>query len=208
MNRFITSLCNLCWLASALPSWMLFQLALWFPRRTQQRILRRILRQNSAILKNTPFQQRKTQDYDDLRPDIDRIMHGKKNQLTAEPILLLEPTGGSSSGTKLIPYTRSLKKEFQRAVDPWIAGLFIRWPSLLFGKHYWSITPTTVEPQESVVPIGFDADSAYLGRFQQFMSRRIMAVPANIADGQTPEHARFLTLVHLLNTPDLRLISV
>ncbi|MBN2684994.1 MAG: GH3 auxin-responsive promoter family protein [Pontiellaceae bacterium] len=208
MNRVITTFCNLFWLASALPRWCAFQLALWFPRRTQQRVLRRILRRNSDVLGNTLFQHRETQDYETLRPDIEQIMRGGKNELTAEPIILLEPTGGSSSGTKLIPYTRSLKKEFQRAVDPWIAGLFIRWPSLLFGRHYWSITPSTKEHRESVIPIGFDTDSAYLGRFQQFMSRQIMAVPPHIAEDQTPEQARFLTLVHLLNTPDLRLISV
>lgn len=208
MNRVIRTLCNLCWMVSVLPGWIAFQLALWCPRRTQQRVLRRILRRNASVLKKAPFHQRKTQDYDDLLPDIERIMRGENNVQTAEPILLLEPTGGSTSGTKLIPYTRSLKKEFQRAIDPWIAGLFLRWPSLLFGRHYWSITPSTLEHQESVVPIGFDADAAYLGRFQQFMSRQIMAVPPGVADGQTPEQARFLTLVHLLNAPDLRLVSV
>ena len=208
MNRTITFLCNLCWLLSTLPGWFAFQFALWFPRRTQKRILARILRTNAALQQDTPFHQRKTHDYDDLLHNIERIMRGENNALTSEPILLLEPTGGSTSGTKLVPYTRSLKKEFQRAIDPWIAGLFLRWPSLLLGRHYWSITPSTMEQRVSVVPIGFDADVAYLGRFQQFMGRQIMAVPPRMANSQTPEQARLLTLVHLLAAPDLRLVSV
>ena len=199
MNKLITLFCNLCWLLSTLPRWFAFQLSLWLPCKTQQRILRRILRRNEERL-NTPFHQRVPQDYESLRPDIEQIMHGGKNVLTEEPILLLEPTGGSSSGTKLIPYTRSLQKEFQRAIDPWIANLFLRWPSLLFGRHYWCITPTTTEPKASAVPIGFDADSAYLGRIQRFIARHTLAVP--------PKTDPFNTLVHLLNTPDLRLISV
>jgi hypothetical protein len=202
MRRLATILCNALWLLSALPGWLRFQLALWFPKSTQQRILRRILRENAGAeaLAQHGFDRREPCDYEAVWPAIQRIMQGERNVLTAESPILLEPTGGSTDGTKLIPYTRALKKEFQRAIDPWIAGLFLKWPSLLLGRHYWSITPSTPIEQKSAIPIGFDSDAAYLGRFHQFVARHTLAVPR-----QTDP---FNTLVHLLGTPDLRLISV
>jgi len=36
---------------------------------------------------------------------VGKIKAGQKNILTSEDIILLEPTGGSSGGTKLIPYS-------------------------------------------------------------------------------------------------------
>jgi len=191
-------LCNLLWLLSALPSWIQFRIALFSPKQAQKNTLRRILR--NSYLSQSDFQNLPLQNYEDLFQNIGKIMRGEIHALTREAPLLLEPTGGSTSGTKLIPYTPSLKKEFQRAIDPWIAGLFLKWPSLLLGRHYWCITPSTPIEQESAVPIGFDTDAAYLGRLQQFVARHTLAVPQ-----QTDE---FNTLVHLLNTPDLRLISV
>jgi len=40
--------------------------------------------------------------------------------LTEEPVLLLEPTSGSTSAKKLIPYTRGLQREFSSAIGKWL----------------------------------------------------------------------------------------
>ncbi len=210
MYRLTTVISNVVWLLSVLPAWLRFQFALRYPGHAQRKVLQTILSKNagSEALHNKHFHQMPTRNYEELWPDIRRIMQGAENILTSQPPLLLEPTGGSSAGTKLIPYTRALKKEFQRAIDPWIAGLFLKWPSLLLGRHYWCITPSTVEPRESVIPVGFDSDAAYLGRFQRYLASRIFAVPPEIARSENRKHATFQTLVHLLDTPDLRFISV
>lgn len=210
MHRVATTLGNLLWLASCLPGWVCFKLALYFPRQTQLRILRRITTQNreTRFLREQPFDQLAPRSYDDMVPEIERIMRGEPNVLTRVAPFLLEPTGGSTSGTKLIPYTRALKQEFQRAIDPWIAGLFLKWPSLLFGRHYWCITPSTPIDQDSAVPIGFDSDDAYLGRLQRWLVGRIFAVPSTINTCGDRASAEYHTLVHLLNAPDLRLVSV
>ena len=210
MFKLLTAACNVLWMLSALPGWLRFQIALRHPKRSQQRILTKILNDNAGTraLTEQPFHQRKPQEYEDFYPYIQRIMQGESNQLTKESPLLLEPTGGSTVGSKLIPYTAGLKKEFHRAVNPWVAGLFFRWPSLLLGRHYWCITPSTTEEIESVLPIGFETDADYLGSFQKFFADRIFAVPHAVTQIRDPEALRFQTLVHLLNTPDFRLISV
>lgn len=210
MFRPLTLLCNLLWLLTALPGWLLFQAALRNPKRSQQRILKRILRENADtdILKEQPFHQRHPSDYASFLPRIQRMMQGEEKLLTSEQPLLLEPTGGSTSGPKLIPYTPSLKREFQRAVQPWIAGLFLKWPHLLLGRQYWCLTPSTAEDVDAVIPVGFESDAEYLGHFQRIITRGVFAVPAELARCKDHDALRFQTIVHLLNTPDLRLISV
>ena len=46
-------------------------------------------------------------DYESLRLKIEEIASGGQGVLTSEPVLMLEPTGGSSGGSRLIPYRNS-----------------------------------------------------------------------------------------------------
>lgn len=65
----------------------------------------------------TEFQQRlPLTTYEDYEHEIARIAAGEPNVLTREPVLRLVPTSGSTSGEKLIPYTRSLAAQFQRGI--------------------------------------------------------------------------------------------
>lgn len=58
------------------------------------------------------------------------------------------------------------------------------------------------------IPIGFDDDAAYLGRFEQWAMRRVLAVPAEVAQLGDVSAVRYATLLYLLAAPDLSLISV
>ena len=147
-------LCNFAWWISCLPGWIAFLRASRKPQRAQQRVLKQILKRNrqSQWLRVSPLP---LTDYDDDRDAIDRIRRGEQNVLTTEPVLLLQPTSGSTSGTKLIPYTASLQDEFGRAIDPWIWSLYSTWPKLLLGRHYWTISPTTPPATAGgTVPVG------------------------------------------------------
>jgi len=87
-------------------------------------------------------------DYEDYAGYIERAKAGEGNILTADEIHLLEPTGGSSAGSKLIPYTRSLEEEYKRGVYPWLADLYLHRPYLLNGRAYWAVirmTPNILE---------------------------------------------------------------
>ena len=120
---------------------------------TQWEILKNILRRNSStdfgkqhrfdmIHSPSEFASRvPVREYEEFDPWIERVERGEKNVLTAEDILLMEPTGGSTRGSKLIPYTPSLKREFQRGINTWIADLYRGFPGLRKGSQYWSISP-------------------------------------------------------------------
>ena len=63
-------------------------------------------------------------EYEDYEEYIEKIKKGEKKILTTEDIILLEPTSGSSTKSKLIPYTKSLKTGFNKGIKPWLSDLF------------------------------------------------------------------------------------
>jgi hypothetical protein len=157
------------------------------------------------------FQQRvPLSTYADYAEAIDRIAQGTPNVLTREPVLLLEPTSGTTSGEKLIPYTASLRREFQRGVAAWVADLFSRRPAAALGRAYWSISPAISRRRISPAgpPIGFDDDASYLSGWQQHLVRRVLAVPSDVSRIGDPDAFRYVTLLHLLAAGDVSLISI
>ena len=148
--------------------------------------------------------------YDQISPWIDQISMGKPGVLTAEPVLLLEPTSGTSAmGAKLIPYTAGLKREFQQAVGPWIYDLNRAYPGLRNGRSYWSVSPVNQRESRTSggIPIGFEDDASYLGRIGGVV-RAIFAVPSWVKLLSNIDDFRLATAYFLLRCRDLSLISV
>lgn len=54
------------------------------------------------------------QEWSDIAPWVEIIKNGEDNVLTKEKVDLFEETSGTSSFSKLIPYTNSLKKKYKR----------------------------------------------------------------------------------------------
>ena len=146
----------------------------------------------------------------DLEPWIERIKRGEQSVLTCEPVLRLVPTSGTTAGRKLIPFTASFQKEISAAIGPWMVNLCREHPSVPFGPAYWSISPAipdTVQ-EKSVVPIGFDDDSTYLGGIRRRLAEATFAVPSVLCRVGDVDCSRYLTLLCLLRSPELRLVSV
>ncbi|MCC7119360.1 MAG: GH3 auxin-responsive promoter family protein [Anaerolineales bacterium] len=148
--------------------------------------------------------------YDDYAPYITRIANGEANVLTRDPVQLFELSSGSTSASKMIPYTRTLKREFGFGLSAWIHDLFTHRPALMAGPAYWSISPLTAGPRRTPagIPIGFEEDSAYLGSFGSLIESSLMAVPNFVKRLQDVDDFRYVTLLSLLRCEDLRLISV
>jgi hypothetical protein len=221
IERLNTIAANIVWFVSCLPGWVRFWIGLLFFKQCQTRLILRVIRENrdtrfgkehhfDRIRDLAGFQALPLIQFKDIEPYIERIRRGELKQLCSEPILLLEPTSGSTSGTKWIPYTHTLKKEFQNAIDPWIASLYMRYPGLFAGKHYWSVSPNTAvkSEQASAVPMGFDTDTEYLGNMQKRFLECLMAVPSEVSRIRDPHAFEYVTLLFLLRQKDLRLISI
>jgi len=148
-------------------------------------------------------------DYEEFEPYIGRILEGEEGVLTREAIILLEPTGGTTGGSKLIPYTKTLKKEFRKAIDPWLFDIYKTNPKLLKGKSYWSITPVIPEKKytKGGIPVGFEEDSDYLGFLGKIL-RYVLVAPKEVNRIRDIENFRYVTAYFLLSAGDLALISV
>jgi hypothetical protein len=110
------------------------------------------------------------------------------------PVERWETTSGSSGAKKRIPYTRTLRRQFDKAIAPWIVSLFRSDPRAFAGEAYWSISP------------GAESDEEVLGPVQRRLVRAVQAVPSSVR--LTHENFREETLRHLTRCRTLSLISV
>jgi GH3 auxin-responsive promoter len=213
---------NSLWLTSGARAACAFRRALKNPRRAQERRLLSLLRQNAATNygERYGFQRlrsvREYQDavpivtYDSLEHEIDCIKRGERSVLTQEPVLMLEKTTGSTSAAKYIPYTASLKREFQVAVAAWMADLYIHRPRMLCGGTYWSVSPLARkrEVTEGGLPVGFDDDTEYFGGVERWLLERFLLTPPELSQIPDIAASRYVTLRFLLESPRLSFISV
>ena len=218
----LSRLINNLWSGANLLRWRHFRRALQDPDAVQGTLLRRALEANAdsefgrrhgfaSIQSVEQYRQRVPLScYEDYQPAIERIRKGEARVLTCESVQRLVPTSGSAAAGKLIPYTRSLSEEFRRGIKPWIADLFRHRPDLKNGPAYWAVSPVLETPAEevSVVPVGFDDDSEYLGGWLGWLVGRTFAAPAAIRSVPDVESWRYLTLLFLLRARELRLVSV
>ncbi len=148
--------------------------------------------------------------YEDYEPYIEMLCRGEKSVLTAEDVILMELTSGSSGGRKMIPYTPSLKREFQRGIMPWLYDIYSKVEGVSGGKSYWSITPVTQGKSytECGIPIGFEEDSEYFGRAVQRIMNALFAVDGSVKFSSDTESFYLDTAAQLLRCRELALISV
>ncbi len=147
--------------------------------------------------------------FDDIAPWVERIRQGETGVLTEEPVLLFEPTGGSSGVRKWIPYTKTLQTQFRQSVEAWLYDIYTEYPGVDQGKAYWMITPpfTEEDTAETDVPVGFEDDAAYLGSWGQKLMNRMMVQPL-ITPGMDTETFYTVTVRALAAEKNLRLLSV
>lgn len=148
--------------------------------------------------------------YEDYLPYLKKIAAGRGNILTGEEILMFEPTSGSAAASKYIPYTKTLKEQFQKGIKPWLRNLYLSYPAIKWGQSYWSVTPALGKRSytEAGIPIGFEEDSEYFGKIGQYCMDLIFASPKNIAAETDMDRFYFRTMESLLNARHLTLISV
>ncbi len=209
---------NTIWCAANRGRHARFLRALDDPMRAQEDVLRRILTRNVRSEYGRRFEFARLASihdfqravplttYDDYDADLARVRRGDQGVLTAERVDRLVPSSGSSAARKLIPYTRALRAEMQRAIGPWVVDLMRR-GELRRGRAYWSISPALKE-EPSDVPVGFEDDSDYAGPWLKHAVDATLAVPARVRHLEDVEAFRYATLFFLLRARDLALVSV
>jgi len=218
----IAAVANLAYLAAAAPARARLERAMRDPGRVQREKLARLLRANAGsafgrahqfarIATMADYQARvPIRDYDAFAADVERVAAGERGVLTAEAVAFVEPSGGSSGASKLVPYTASLLAEFSAATMPWIFDLLRHRPALRTGRAYWAITPPAPRPPTPPggVPVGLEHDSDYFPAFARALLEQALGVPRIVSRTPDVSTCRYVTLLALLALPDLALVSV
>ncbi len=225
-------LANGAWFAAGVPAYAAFAAALHDPAAAQDGLLRRYVRRHADtafgrehgladVGSVEQFRRRvPVRAYDELAPYVDRVAAGEANVLTADRVVRLATSSGSTRARKLIPQTAESPRELNRAIGPWVCDLFRADPSLVAGCAYWSVSPVArgaeargaearvADPAAAAVPVGVDDDAAYLGGVRRRMVDAVMAVPAAVRHCADVASFRRVAARLLLGRRDLRLVSV
>lgn len=192
------------------------------PQRTQHALLKRFLAANAGTVVGRrhgyagvssfgDFQAKvPVSSWESLAPDVDRIAGGEQGVLSADEVTHFERTSGSTSGPKLIPYTRSLIREFHLGVGAWFADLARAHPGLWGLQQYWSLSQAVARNDRTHggLRIGIEDDTEYLSAAARWATQQVMAVPHDVSKERTPDRWRARTLQSLLAARDLGFVSV
>lgn len=209
MSRRLAWLGNQLWRASSAPEAWRFHRDLDRLEAVQRRVLSGLLRGQRATEFGRAFAVDRIDGYEDFRAHLPLqtyetlLPYLRTGSLSREPVRVWEPTGGSTGGSKFIPWTASLQGEFRRAVAVWCWHLFRSFPGLVGGRSYWQLTPKAEVRAPSWVQgrSGFESDGDYLGPLGRWLERAVMLAPE--PGGEFWER----TVAMLRGASDLRLIS-
>ncbi|MFW5800274.1 MAG: GH3 auxin-responsive promoter family protein [Spirochaetota bacterium] len=224
LRKFLDIIINILWILSCRKEYRRFEKALKKGvSQTQKDVLLSILNKNKdtefgkkykfANIKNIGQFQDKVplsdiEDYSAYINDIAR--NGKNNVLTNQKVLIFELSSGSASASKLIPYTKGLKKDFHKGLLPWLYDLYINRPKIWRGKSYWSLSPIVNEGKytKAGIRIGFEKDSEYFGFFRKFLFEMLLATPSELRFVKDADLSRYISLLFLLKEKNLSFISI
>ncbi|MCA9534059.1 MAG: GH3 auxin-responsive promoter family protein [Myxococcales bacterium] len=147
------------------------------------------------------------QSWGDVEELVRRQRAGEAQVLTGEACARYQPTSGSSSKVKWVPYTPGFLADLDAAVTPWVADLYRTVPGLRTGQHYWSLSWIPTELRADT-PDNINDDTQLLSWEKRAAAALMAPVPRWVAYARSSEDSLFATLAFLLAARDLSLVSV
>ncbi|QUM84671.1 GH3 auxin-responsive promoter family protein [Moritella sp. 28] len=146
-------------------------------------------------------------EYDDWAPQIDKARAGSRYELSMEANERFQPTSGSTSKIKWIPYTQSFLNELDAAISPWMMDMYKHNPGMLKGTHYWSLSWVPTELRRTMSGAVND-DLKLLPWWKRIFMGLTSAVPEGVSLADSSEDSQFATLCYLLADKSLSFLSV
>ena len=136
-----------------------------------------------------------------------------EQQKTGKPMLSTascdryQPTSGSTSKIKWIPYTRPFLDQADEAISPWMSDLYANFPGIKKGRHYWSLSWVPSDLRDAVSD-SINDDLQLLPWWKRLFMAGTMAVPEGVSRAESSEESFFATSCYLVAATDLSFISV
>ncbi len=127
--------------------------------------------------------------------------------LIDSPVMRYQPTSGSTSAVKWIPYTKLFLGELDEVISAWVGDLYRLYPSQTKGTHYWSLSwiPTDMREQTSG---DINDDMKLLSWGKRLLAYLTQAVPQEVAMAHSSDDSLFATLAYLLADESFGFMSV
>ncbi len=175
--------------------------------KRQSEILRKILSESfdySDITSVEEFQNKvPLSNYSDWRVKIDAATTLGEG-LTYSRVRYFQPSSGSTSQEKWIPYTDSFLGELNNASLAWIGDLYKRYPEIKKGKHYWSLSWLPDKYRDKRI----NDDLKVVSFFERQILKNVMALPWDVSKFPSSHTSLLATSVGLIACEELSLISI
>ncbi len=145
--------------------------------------------------------------YKDYADVIAQQREQKTSLLIDSPVMRYQPTSGSTSGVKWVPYTQMFLNELDQVITAWVGDLYRQFPKQAQGTHYWSLSwiPTELRGQTAG---DINDDMKMLSFGKRLLAYLTQAAPQDIALAETSDDSLFATIAYLAADPLLGFISV
>jgi len=145
--------------------------------------------------------------YADYADDLAVQRERQQAWLIDSPVARYQPTSGSTSAVKWIPYTKLFLDELDQVITAWVGDLYAQYPSQGSGTHYWSLSwiPTALRAQTAG---DINDDMKMLSWGKRALAYLTQAVPQEVALAETLEDSLFGTVAYLCADEALGFLSV
>ncbi len=152
---------------------MAFEKATKAPFESQRKLLLELLARNKSTTfgKDNDFahissiedyqRQVPLNNYETLRPYIERLMRGETKILTVDKLILFGVTSGTTGKPKFIPVTEYSRKKKREVMDVWTYYIMRDHPKMLKGKILAIVSPEKEGNTTSNIPFGAESGHAY-----------------------------------------------
>ncbi len=146
-------------------------------------------------------------DYDYWHDMIVEQQQSGKPMLTTSSCDRYQPTSGSTSKIKWIPYTRPFLDQADQAISPWMSDLYSSFPGIKKGRHYWSLSWVPSDLRNAVSE-SINDDLQLLPWWKRLFMAGTMAVPEGVSLAESSDESFFATSCYLVACTDLSFMSV
>lgn len=131
----------------------------------------------------------------------------KQSLLIDSPVMRYQPTSGSTSAVKWVPYTKMFLDELDQVITAWVGDLYRQFPKQGKGTHYWSLSwiPTELRSQTAG---DLNDDMKMLSWGKRLLAYLTQAAPQEIALARSSDDSLFATIAYLAADEALGFISV
>lgn len=145
-------------------------------------------------------------DYEFVRPYIDRLRNGQHSALlgSANRLLMLAMTSGTTGDSKLIPVTEQFVRDYRNGWQTWGIGVYDKYPAL----NALNIVQMTSSHRRSLTPDGTPCGniSGLVATMQRRIVRSMYSVPYEVAEIEEADAKRYAVLRCAIADPHVGMI--